>query len=402
MATPNPNDLSPAGNKWTQLALGTSVFALSFFAWSLIAPFAKTFKQDFGLSYTEALLLTAAPVVLGSLLRIPIGALTDKHGGRIVLTLLLGASALPAFLFGFANSYWSVVAVGTLLGMAGASFASGVGFVAKWFPASQQGLALGIFGVGNGGTAIAFFSAPLAVERWGRPTFSIATAAILVVAALLFYVFARDAPNRGKAASYRETWQAGWRLHRLSFFYAITFGGFVAMGFLLPTVLQDWFGFSVAEAAARAAGFIVIATLVRPLGGWLADRIGGYPVLIMAFAGIAADAAVLASTAKDPLIVPVTVACLSMGAFLGMGNGAIFKIVALDFPKSTGTASGIVGAAGGLGGFFPPIFVGIAKDVEGTYTFGFVGLLISVFVALTLAIWLISGLLAQQYQQERA
>jgi len=183
--------------------------------------------------------------------------------------------------------------------------------------------------------------------------------------------------------------RSGWRLYRLAFFYFITFGGFVAMFLLLPTLLQDWFGYSKVEASMRAAGFVIAATLARPVGGWLADRFGAYAVLVLAFAGVAIDAAVLAAIAPAPRIMPVTLACLTLGSFLGAGNGAVFKLVPAEFPHDAGAAGGVVGAAGGLGGFFPPVFVGLVKDAEGTYTYGFVGLLVFVGASLALAIWLL-------------
>ena len=364
-------------------------FALCFTAWSLIAPFAKTFKHDLGLDYTEALLLTAIPVVLGSLLRVPLGILTDRFGGRIVFTLLLAFSALPAVLFGYAHSYGELLAVGFLLGVAGASFAVGVPFVAGWYGRERQGFALGVYGMGNIGTAVAFFGAPPISNRWGQTTVGWVTGIGLLTGAVLFYLLARDAPGERPPADYGAVLRGGWRLYRLAFFYFITFGGFVAMGFLLPTLLQDWFGYSKSGAGARAAGFIIAATLARPVGGWVADRIGPVPVLVLTFAGIAVDAAVLATLAPAPRIVPVTIACLTLGAFLGSGSGAVFKIVPGEFPDNPGAAAGVVGAAGGLGGFFPPVYVGLIKDAEGTYTYGFVGLLIFVGVCLSLAVWLL-------------
>jgi NNP family nitrate/nitrite transporter-like MFS transporter len=371
------------------LALATAAFALCFTAWSLIAPFAKTFKHDLGLDYTEALLLTAVPVVLGSLLRVPLGILTDRVGGRLVFSALLAFSALPAILFGYAHAYWAILCVGFLLGTAGASFAVGVPFVAGWYGRERQGFALGVYGMGNIGTAIAFFGAPPVSNRWGQATVGWVTGIGLLAGAALFCLLARDAPTSGAPADYGAVLRGGWRLYRLAFFYFITFGGFVAMGFLLPTLLQDWFGYSKSTAAARAAGFIIAATLARPVGGWIADRVGSVPVLVLAFAGIAIDAAVLATLASVPRIVPVSIACLTLGCFLGAGSGAVFKIVPGEFPDNPGAAAGIVGAAGGLGGFFPPIYVGLVKDAQGTYTYGFVGLLVFVIVSLLLAVWLI-------------
>jgi NNP family nitrate/nitrite transporter-like MFS transporter len=273
--------------------------------------------------------------------------------------------------------------------VAGASFAVGVPFVAGWFSRERQGFALGVYGMGNIGTAIAFFGAPPISNHWGRTTVGWVTGIALVTGAALFYLLARDAPTTGAPTDYGAVLRAGWRLYRLAFFYFITFGGFVAMGFLLPTLLQDWFGYSKAGASARAAGFIIAATIARPVGGWVADRIGAVPVLVLGFAGIAVDAAVLATIAPQPRIVPVTIASLTLGAFLGSGSGAVFKIVPGEFPDNPGAAAGVVGAAGGLGGFFPPIYVGLVKDAEGTYTYGFVGLLVFVIVCLALAVWLL-------------
>jgi NNP family nitrate/nitrite transporter-like MFS transporter len=371
------------------LALATMAFALCFTAWSLIAPFVKTFKHDLGLSYTAALLLTAVPVVLGSLLRVPLGIATDRYGGRIVFSFLLAVSAVPSILFGYANAYWSLIAVGLLLGVAGASFAVGVPFVAGWYRAERQGFALGVYGMGNIGTAFAFFGAPAVANHWGRTTVGWATGIVLLAGAASFFLLARNAPPTGVPADYGSVLRAGWRLYRLAFFYFITFGGFVAMGFLLPTLLQDWFDYSKGGASARAAGFIIAATLARPIGGLVADRVGAVPVLVLAFAGIAVDAAVLAALAPSPRIVPITIACLTLGIFLGVGSGAVFKIVPGEFPENPGAAAGVVGAAGGLGGFFPPIFVGLVKDAEGTYTYGFVGLLVFVVGCLALAVWLL-------------
>jgi NNP family nitrate/nitrite transporter-like MFS transporter len=371
------------------LVLATIAFALCFTAWSLIAPFAKSFKKELGLSYTEALLLTAVPVILGSLLRIPLGYLTDRRGGRLVFTALLASSAVPAILFGYAHGYWALIGVGFLLGIAGASFAVGVPFVAGWYGRERQGFALGVYGMGNIGTAIAFFGAPPVSNHWGRSTVGWITAGGLLAGAAMFWLLARDAPSPGAPARYGDVLRSGWRLYRLAFFYFITFGGFVAMGFLLPTLLQDWFGYSKGEAGARAAGFIIAATIARPVGGWVADRAGAFPVLVLAFAGIAVDAAVLATLAPSPRIVPVTIASLTLGVFLGSGSGAVFKLVPGEFPDNPGAAAGVVGAAGGLGGFFPPVFVGLVKDAEGTYTYGFVGLLVFVGACLALAVWLI-------------
>jgi NNP family nitrate/nitrite transporter-like MFS transporter len=370
------------------LALATLAFALCFSAWGLIAPLAKKFQDTLDLSSTETLFLTAVPVVLGALLRIPVGLLTDRYGGRRMFSLLLAASAVPAILFGHASGYWALVGVAFLLGVAGSSFAVGVPFVAGWYANERQGLAVGVYGMGNIGTAVAAFTAPAVVNTWGRPALGWIAGLVLLGGAALFWLGAVD-PPRGPRSHYRDVLRSGWRLYRLAVFYFVTFGGFVALALLLPKLLTDWFDLSLVDAGLRAAGFTVAATLARPLGGWLSDRFGAYPVLVLAFAGIAVDAAVLASIAPTPRMVPITIACLSLAVFLGAGSGAVFKLVPAEFPNDTGAATGIVGTAGGLGGFFPPLVMGIVKDGTGEYTLGFVGLLLATAACLGIAVWLL-------------
>jgi NNP family nitrate/nitrite transporter-like MFS transporter len=228
--------------------------------------------------------------------------------------------------------------------------------------------------MGNIGTAVAAFGAPAINKHWGRPSLGVVAGVVLLVAAALFYILAENAPRPSVPARYADVIRAGWRLWRLALLYFVTFGGFVAMAIFLPKLLKDWFGYSLTDAGLRAAGFTVVATLARPVGGWLSDRIGASTVLAVAFVGIGVNAVALAIFATNPTIVPVTIACLTLAAFLGSGNGAVFKLVPHEFPDSTGAATGIVGAAGGLGGFFPPIVMGIVKDHFDTYALGFVGL----------------------------
>ena len=381
--------MHPPSKAARNLALGTLAFGLCFSAWGLIAPLARRFEDDLSLTSVETSILIAIPVVLGSLLRIPVGVLTDRLGGRRVFGLVLALSAPPAILLGYAESYWALIGAGFLLGVAGSSFAAGVPFVAGWYEKERQGFALGIYGVGNVGTAVAAFSAPAVVDAFGRPALGWSAAVILLTGAFVFWTFARDAPRRGAPARYREVLRAGWRLYRLAFFYFVTFGGFVAMAIFLPKLLVDWFDLSLVDAGLRAAGFTLVATGARPVGGWLSDRIGAYSVLVLALAGVAVDAAVLATLSGSPRMVPVTLACLSLAGFFGAGNGAVFKLVPAEFPDNAGGASGIVGAAGGLGGFFPPLVMGVVKDTLGSYALGFVGLLVFCTGCLALAVWLL-------------
>ena len=378
--------MAAARTATTNLVLATVAFAVAFVGWSLISPLAKEFQDDLDLTDTRTLALTAVPVVLGSLLRIPVGALTDRLGGRLMFPLVLGLSALPAAAFGFVDGYAALIVVGFFLGIAGSSFAVGVPFVAGWYPKERQGFALGVYGMGNIGTAIAAFSAPAIVDAFGRETLGISAAVLLLATALVFYRLAEDPPRRGAPVRYGEVLRSGWKLWRLALLYFVTFGGFVAMAVFLPKLLSDWFDLSLTDAGLRAAGFTVLATLARPVGGTLSDRVGPPTVLVVVFAVAALDAAWLAALSDDPTIGPVTIACLTLACALGLGNGAVFKAVPMSFPETTGAATGIVGAAGGLGGFFPPIVMGIVKDRFDTYALGFLGLVVFALGCLVVAL----------------
>jgi NNP family nitrate/nitrite transporter-like MFS transporter len=361
------------------LAFGTLSFAISFAAWGLISAFAPDFRAELGLSSQAAAFLIAAPVVLGSLARIPMGMLTDRYGGRLVFTLLLLAVAVSAALVPAANDYETLVAFAFLLGLAGSSFAIGAGFVSRWFPPERQGTSLGIYGLGNMGHSAAVFAGPVIAAYAGRDAVFRGTAALCVVWAAVFYVWARNAPVTRRTASAGEMFgilakeRLAWAL---SGFYFLTFGGFVAFSIYLPTLLRDEFGLTIADAGLRTAGFVVLATLMRPVGGVLADQIGGARVLSGVFLGIVPFALLL----SWPSIVPFTAGALGSAALLGVGNGAVFKLVPQFFPNNTATVTGLVGAVGGLGGFFPPLVLGFLRDRTGSIWPG--------FALLALASWL--------------
>ena len=375
------------------LALATIGFALCFSAWGMLAPIAPDIQDELGLSNTETSVMIAIPVVLGSLLRIPLGVLTDRVGGRVMFAFMLAYSAGAAVLVGFASSYVALLVAGFFLGVAGASFAIGVPFVSRWYGQERQGAALGIYGAGNIGTAVAAFSVPTIREEWGQEYAGLIFGAVLAAYALIWWSAARNAPVERVTTRYMEMLRSGWELYRLSLFYFVTFGGFVAMAVFLPKLLTDWFDYSLTDAGLRAAGFTVVATAMRPVGGWLSDRLGGHRILTFAFVGIGVDAIGLSWQASDPRIVPVTIFCLTMAAFLGAGNGAVFKLVPRSFPRSTGAATGVIGAAGGLGGFFPPLVLGVVKDATGEFVLG--------FVLLVAFAWLCAGLSLAALEAER-
>jgi MFS transporter, NNP family, nitrate/nitrite transporter len=376
----------------TALVLATVAFAVCFAVWGLIAPLAPLFRDLYHLSGTEVGLLIAVPVLLGSVARIPLGLLTDRFGGRIVFTSLLLVSCLPVALAGFTNAFGMLLAVSFLLGLAGASFAVGVPFVARWFPPERQGFALGVYGMGNIGTAVAGLEAPRVAAAAGWPLAFWAWLPVLLAMALIFWLVGRNAPGFQPATTPISQRFGVFRTEPLTWvlalFYFVTFGGFVAIGSYLPTLLVGAFGLQPADAAARASGFVVVATLARPVGGMLADRWGGAPILNAVFVSVAIFAVVLAF---GPGIEIITLAFLGSAGVLGLGNGAVFKLVAAHFPSEAGIVTGVVGAAGGLGGFFPPLLMGFVHDLSGAYAIGF--MLLSEFALLCL---LINVLVLQQ------
>ncbi|HVC81897.1 MAG TPA: MFS transporter [Chloroflexota bacterium] len=364
-----------------QLFLVTMAFTLSFSVWGLISGLAPRFKDLYGLSDIQSAIAVAVPIILGSVFRLPMGILADRYGGRVIFCALLAFAVVPAGAIALIHSYVALLVGGFFLGLAGSSFAVGVSFTNKWYPPEKQGLALGLFGVGTVGQSIAVFLGPrLANALSWEAVFWIFGLASLAWSAV-FWVWGRDAAA-GRPTSLRHLTQVF--LHErlawaLAFFYFITFGGFVALGVYLPTLLKNHFGLSLEDAGMRTAGFVLVATAMRPVGGWLADRIGGARVLAGVFALTACLALLL--TSSDLSI--FRIGALGVAAVLGLGNGAVFKLVPERFPREVGAVTGLVGAVGGLGGFFPPIVLGILKETTGQYTIGFVLLALFALAALT-------------------
>ena len=353
------------------LVLATISFALSFAAWGLIGGLASVFAGLYRLSASQTALLVAVPVLLGAVARLPMGMLTDRFGGRLVFTALLAFSSLAAFVVPLTGSYRSLLVAAFLIGMAGSSFAVGAAFVSRWTPPARQGTALGIYGLGTMGQSLAVFAGPVVASQLGWEAVFRGASALLLLWAVAYFVFARNPAQSGRtatAAAMAGVLRRAPTAWLLGAFYFLTFGGFVAFSIYLPTLLRAEFGLAPADAGFRAAGFVVIATLMRPAGGWLADRIGGAQVLSWVFGGVALCSLLLTWQS----MVPFTVGALLCASLLGLGNGAVFKLVPEHFPKDTGTVTGLVGALGGLGGFFPPLLLGVFRDRLGTLAPGFV------------------------------
>ena len=360
-------------------------FDVSFMCWVLLGPMAPFLRDAFGLTTTQTALITAIPLLGGSLFRPVMGLLGDRIGGRLAGIIGMILTLVPLFCaWQFASSASHFYLLGFFLGIAGASFAVALPLVSRWYPPEYQGLAMGIAGAGNSGTLLATLFAPRLAERFGwAAMFGIAMLPLLAVF-LLFVVFAKDSPAPRKMTTARDY---GAVLREsdtlwLAFLYSLTFGGFVGFSSFLTTFFHDQYQLSRVSAGDFTTLVVVAGSFLRPVGGWLADRLGGYKLLVLLLVSFAACLCVV--SAAPPLRVAVVALFLGMGA-LGMGNGAVFQLVPQRFPDRIGLVTGIVGAAGGLGGFFLPTLLGATKDYTGSYAAGLLAC-VAVFVAGTVVL----------------
>nr|WP_317155605.1 nitrate/nitrite transporter [Mycobacterium sp. 21AC1] len=388
------------------LVLATWVSAINFWAWNMIGPLSTTYAGDMRLSSTQASMLVATPILVGSLGRIVVGSLTDRFGGRTMFIAVTLASIVPVLAVGAAgvgNSYPLLLVFGFFLGIAGTIFAVGIPFANNWYEPARRGFATGVFGMGMVGTALSAFFTPRFVRWFGLFTTHVIVAVALAATALLCVAMMRDAPAfkpntdpvlpKLKAAmKLPVTWE-------MSFLYAVVFGGFVAFSNYLPTYIKTIYDFSAVEAGTRTAGFALAAVLARPIGGALSDRIPPKYVVLVSFSGTALLAFV--AMFQPPPDVWSALTFITLAVFLGIGTGGVFAWVARRAPaQSVGSVTGIVAAAGGLGGYFPPLVMGATYDgVDNDYT---VGLLLLVATALVALVYTATRLHAHEPQpQER-
>lgn len=376
------------------LLMATLGFAVNFWAWALLSPLGPLFREKGtlgALSESDVALLVAVPVVVGSLGRVVVGALTDRYGGRVMFPLVSAATIVPIVFIAFfaQTSYLALLVGGFFLGIGGTAFAVGVPFVNAWFPPERRGLAIGVFGAGMGGTAISALTTVKLYTNVGDKAPFLITAVVLVGYAVAAWLVMRDAPGRVvPTTSLASRLAANARLPiawQACILYAVAFGGYVAFSVYLPSYLKVAYGLTPADAANRMAGFVVVAVLMRPVGGWLSDRFGAIPVLAGSYAVVVVGAGVASTT---PLLEHVgTIAFLGMAAALGAGSGATFALVAkVTDPARVGGVTGLVGAAGGLGGFVPPLVMGYVYGRTDSYAIGLV--LLAVTAALTLVLTL--------------
>lgn len=347
-------------------------FDISFMIWVMLGPLGNFIAKEFSLSASQKGLMTAIPVLSGSFLRLLLGSLADRFGARRMALIAIALTLLPLLAGAFASSsYEMVLVIGILLGIAGASFAVALPMASRWYPPEQQGLVMGLAGAGNSGTVLASLFAPQLAQLLGgwRPVFLVAILP-LAIAWLVVALLAKDAPGKvtlKTAAEYGTVLRQSDTLW-LGLMYGVTFGGFVGLSTFLPIFFHDQYGLDPVSAGSFTALCVFAGSFVRPLGGYLADRFGGIRILLGLYVLIAALA--LAISALLPLGVETALLFLLMTS-LGSGNGSVFQIVPQRFSKEIGIVTGIVGAAGGLGGFLLPSLLGTLKDATGSYGSGF-------------------------------
>ncbi|MDQ7192513.1 MFS transporter [Staphylococcus felis] len=364
-----------------QLALQTLSLVAGFMAWSIIAPLIPFISQDVTISSGQLSIILAIPVILGSVLRVPFGFLTNIVGAKWVFFGSFIVLLVPIFLLSQATSPGSLMFAGFFLGVGGAIFSVGVTSIPKYFSKDKVGLANGIYGMGNLGTAVSAFLAPSIAGMIGWQNTVRSYLIVMVVFAVVMFILGdKDEPKvTVPLIEQSKKLFADYKLYYLSFWYFITFGSFVAFGLFLPNFLVEHFGVDKVDAGIRTGVFIALATFLRPLGGILGDKFNAVTMLKIFFTLMIAGSLILGLSSHMVLF---TIGCLTVSVCAGIGNGLVFKLVPFYFTKEAGVANGIVSMMGGLGGFFPPIVISIVTSMTGTSHFAFILLCLLGLIAL--------------------
>lgn len=365
------SELKESGHPKTLLS-SFLYFDVSFMIWVLLGALGVYISQDFGLSPAQKGFIVAIPILAGSFFRIVLGILTDRIGPKNTAIMGMSITTIP-LLWGFlaGKTLTELYAIGILLGVAGASFAVALPMASRWYPPHLQGVANGIAGAGNSGTLVATLFGPRLAESFGwHAVMGMALIPLTIV--LIFFIFmAKDAPTQPKpqplkgylkAFTHKDTWL-------FCFLYGVTFGGFVGLSSFLSIFYVDEYGLSKVQAGDFVTLCVAAGSFFRPVGGLIADRIGGARLLSYLFIGVSIC---MVGVSQFPPFTFVTALLFIGMMFLGMGNGAVFQLVPQRFQKEMGMLTGIVGAAGGLGGFFLPTLLGLVKGATGTYAAGFI------------------------------
>ncbi|MEQ6292538.1 nitrate/nitrite transporter [Vogesella sp. GCM10023246] len=390
--------------QYAVLASSTVSFTICFMIWMMFAVLGIPIKQQLGLNETEFGILAATPVLSGSLIRVPLGIWTDRFGGRIVLFTLMLACVVPIYVMQFATQFWHFLAIGLFVGLAGGSFSVGTPYVARWFRKEQQGLAMGVFGAGNAGSSLTKLIAPSIIAIGGWQLVPNVYAAVMLVAAILFWVFSYHDPKHlvSSKVSFRQQLALikNPAVMRYCQYYSVVFGGYVALALWMTKYYVAEYGFDIKHAAFLAACFSLPGGVLRAMGGWLSDKYGAYKVTwgVMWVCWIAffilsyPQTHFIIQTVKGPQGFDIglnatmfTLVLFGVGVAMAVGKASVFKFIADEFPDNIGAVSGVVGLAGGMGGFLLPIMFGALVDITGVRSSSFMLLYGTVCVSL---IWM--------------
>ncbi len=391
---------------WSVVIASTFAFTMCFMVWMMFAVIGIPIKKTLDLNETQFGLLVAMPVLTGSLIRLPLGMLTDRFGGRIVFAILMAVVIVPIYLMSYATAYWHFLVIGLFVGLAGGSFTVGISYCARWFPKNQQGTAMGIFGAGNSGAAVTKIVAPTLVLAYGWQFVPQAYAAIMLGTLVLFWLFTYDDPshNAGKGVSIKEQLKAlkdpvVWKYSQ---YYSIVFGGYVALSLWMTKYYVAEYGFDIKDAAFLAACFSLPGGVLRALGGWMSDKWGAHSVTwwvlwvswICLFILSYPQTQLTIQTVTGPQSFTIglnvwafTALMFTMGVAWAVGKASVFKYLSDDYPKNIGVVSGVVGLAGGLGGFLLPIMFGALVDLTGIRSSCFMLMYGVVWVSLIWMYW---------------
>lgn len=389
---------------YSVLIVSTFAFTVCFMVWMMFGVIGIPIKKALDLSATQFGLLTATPILTGSLVRVPLGIWTDRFGGRIVMFLLMLSTVIPIWMMSYATQYWHFLVIGLFVGMAGGSFSVGTPYVARWFPKSRQGFAMGVFGAGNSGAAVNKFVAPALVVAFGWAVVPEVYAAVMLGAALLFWIFSASDPSHLVASniSFKDQLKAlkDPKVLRYCQYYSIVFGGYVGLSLWMVQYYVGEFGLEIRTAALLAACFSLPGGVLRAIGGWMSDKYGAHQVTwwVMWVSWIClfllsypqTDFTIQTINGPETFHIGLNIYLFTslmfiLGIAWAFGKASVFKYIGDDYPENIGTISGIVGLAGGLGGFILPIMFGLILDITGIRSSAFMLMYGVVWVSL---IWM--------------
>ena len=402
----SPQSIKNPRQAWSVLVVSTLAFTVCFMVWMMFGVIGIPIKKTLGLNATEFGLLTAMPVLSGSLIRVPLGIWTDKYGGRIVLATLMAITVPAIYLMSYATAYWHFLCIGLVLGLAGGSFSVGTPYVARWFPRHRQGMAMGVFGAGNSGAAVNKFLAPALVVAFGWTMVPQVYAAIMLGTLVLFWMFSHSDPTHLVPSNVRFVDQLQAlkdpKVLKYCQYYSIVFGGYVALSLWMVQYYVGEFGLDIRIAALLAAAFSLPGGVLRAIGGWLSDKYGAHSVTwwvmwvswICLFLLSYPQTEMTILTVDGPKTFHVglnvytfTALMFVLGIAWAFGKASTFKYISDEYPHNIGAISGIVGLAGGLGGFVLPIMFGALMDLTGIRSSAFMLMYGVVWVSLIWMYW---------------